>query len=632
MLAQMRKGAGSWVAKILMLLLVVSFGAWGIGDYVRTSNLTPPVAKIGKQEISALEFSDAMRREGQQLSRRIGQPLNREQMLQFGLDESVLAGLIAAKAYEQAAIQQGLTATAGVVRDYIMRADTFKGTNGQFDRLRYDAFLRNEGYSESMLVELVRRDLLREQLLGSLLSGVETMPTLAVDTILAFRLETRVADYIRIEAAKLPAPAAPSEAEIEEYYKANPARFSNPERRDISFVSFTPATRAGEIAVSDEEIKEEYEAHKADYVTPERRLVQQVVFNTEDEAKTARAAVLAGEDFIAMAARTRQLKPADAELGLLQKEQLPADLSGPAFALAQAGLTEPVKSAFGWHLLRVVEIKAGSVTPLAEVNDKLKQQVALQKAGDALLKLRPQVEDLIAGGAPLDEIAKVQKAKLTAVAGLDARGQDATGKAVEGLPTTQPAFLPEAFQLAEKVDPVILDQADGGFQLLQVMAIKPAAVKPLEEVRGDVVAALTAIKRSKAADQVAMQIAERLRAGGDLLKEAQALGVVAQTTPPLSRGGQPADKALSPSVVSLLFAAKQPGEVAVGPASTSGDAIVARLGRIVPADVAAVAAQRDRASQQLTQGLIGELEERYRKQVEANLGLSVNTAAKARAF
>lgn len=630
MLAQMRKGAGSWVAKILMLLLVISFGAWGIGDYVRTS--TPPVAKIGNQEISAVEFSDAMRREGQQLSRRIGQPLNREQMLQFGLDESVLAGLIAARAYEQAAIKQGLAATQGVVRDYIMRADTFKGTNGQFDRLRYDAFLRNEGYSESMLVELVRRDLLREQLLGSLLSGVEAMPTLAVDTILAYRLETRVADYIRIEAAKLPAPAAPTDAEIEEYYKANPARFSAPERRDIGFVSFTPTSRAGEIAVSEEEIKEEYEAHKADYVTPERRQVQQVVFNTEDEAKAARAAVLAGEDFVAMAARTRQLKPADVDLGLLQKEQLPADLSGPAFALTQAGIAEPVKSAFGWHLLRVVEIKAGSITALAEVSEKLRQQVALYKAGDALLKLRPQVEDLIASGAPLEDIAKAQKANLNTLAGLDARGQDASGKAIDGLPTTQPAFLGEAFQLAEKVDPVILDQADGGFQVVQVMAIKPATVKPLEEVRNEVVAALTAIKRSRAADQMAMQIAERLRAGGDLLKEAQALGVVAQTTPPLSRGGQPADRALSPSVVSLLFAAKQPGEVAVGPASTPGDAIVARLGRIVPADVAAIAAQRDRASQQLTQGLIGELEERYRKQVEASLGLSINAAAKARAY
>lgn len=632
MLDQMRKGAGSWVAKILMLLLVVSFGAWGIGDYIRTSAAVPPVAKVGNQEIRAEEFADAMRRESQQMARRLGQSLSREQMQQFGLDESVLNGLIAARAYEQAALKQGLAATPGVVRDYITRAETFKGTNGQFDRLRYEAFLRNEGYSEAMLVELVRRDLLREQLLGSLLSGVDAAPNVAVDAILAYRLETRMADYIRIEAAKLPAPAAPSDAEIEEYYKANPVRYSNPERRDIAWLSFTPAGLAGDIAVSDEEIAEEYEAHKAEYVTPERRQVQQVVFPSEEEAKAAQLAVAGGEAFAAMAERTRQMKLADIELGLVQKEQLPPELANAAFALSAPGLADPVKSAFGWHLIRVAEIKPGSVTPLSEAKDKLRQQVALLKAGDALLKLRPMVEDMIAGGAPLEEIAKAHKASLHAQAGLDARGQDAAGKLVENLPATTPPLLTEAFQLGEKADPIILEQSDGGFQLLQVSAIKPSSVKPLAEVKAEVVAALTASKRAKAADQLAMQIGERLRAGGDLLKEAQALGVVAQTTPPLSRSGAPADKALSPTVVSLLFAAKQPGEVAVGPAATAGDAIVARLGRIVPADMAAIAAQRDRASQQLTQGLIGELEERYRKQVETGLGVSTNAAARARAF
>lgn len=632
MLAQMRKGAGSWVAKILMLLLVVSFGAWGIGDYVRSSNSIPAVAKIGRQEISAAEFSDALRREGQQLSRRIGTVMTREQMQQFGLDESVLNGLIAARAYEQQALKQGLAATSGVVRDYITRADTFKGTNGQFDRLRYETFLRNEGYSEAMLVELVRRDLLREQLLGSLLSGVETMPVLAVDSVLAYRLETRAADYIRLEAAKLPAPAAPTDAEIEEFYKANAPRFTTPERRDLAWVAFTPAALAAEIAVSDEEIAEEYEAHKGNYIEPERRQVQQVVFNTEDEAKAARQAVLGGEDFLAMAQRTRQLKETDVSLGLVQKEQLPPDLSAPVFALAQPGVAEPVKSAFGWHLLRVTQIQPGKTTTLAEVKEQLRQQVALHKAGDALMKLRPQVEDMIAGGMPLADIAKTHKIAVSTQAGLDARGSDAAGKPVETLPQTQPAFITEAFQLAEKVDPLILDQNDGGFQLLQVTAVKPAAVKPLAEVRDEAAAAVTAAKRGKAADQLALQIAERLRAGGDLLKEAQALNLVVQTTPPLSRGGQPADRALSPTVVSLLFSAKQPGEVAVGPASSGGDVIVARLSRIVPADIAAMAAQRDRTGQQLTQGLVGELEERYRKQIEASLGVTVNAAARQRAL
>ncbi len=632
MLAQLRKGSGSWIAKILMVLLVISFGAWGIGDYIRGSSAVPPVAKVGKLDITATEFADALRRQSQQLARRLGTSISREQMVQFGLDESVLNSLVAERAYEQAGRKLGLVTSAGVVRDYITRADAFKGSNGQFDRLRYEAFLRNENYSEAMLVELVRRDLLREQLLGSLLSGLDTAPNLAVDTILAYRLETRVADYFRIDAAKLPAPAAPTDAEIEEYYKANPTRYSNPERRDIAWISFSPAERTAEIPVSDEEIAEEYEAHKSAYVTPERRQVQQVVFPTEEEAKAAHKAVADGEDFAAMAERTRQMKAADIALGLVQKEQLPPELAGPAFAPAAPGLAEPVKTAFGWHVLRITEIQPGSTTSLAEAKDKLRQDVALHKVGDVLLRLRPMVEDMIAGGAPLEEIARAHKGVLHRLSGLDAAGRDAAGKPADGLPNTQPAFLAEAFRLAEKADPVILDQNDGGFQLLQVSAVTPTAVKPLAEVKTDVTAALTASKRSRAADQLALQIAERLRAGGDLMKEAQALGALVQTTPPLQRSGAPADRAFTPSLVSLLFAAKQPDEVAVGPASTGGDAIVAKLNRIVPADAAAVAAERQRTDQQLTQGMITELEEHYRRQVEAQLGVSVNAAARARAF
>lgn len=631
MLEQMRKGAGSWAAKILMLLLVVSFGAWGIGDYINRSNAIPPVAKVGRAEISAIEFSDAIRRESTNLQRRLGQALTREQMLQFGLDETVLNSLVAAKLYEINGSNIGVSAAPPVIRDYIMKAQVFRGANGQFDRLRYETFLRNEGYSEAMLVEMVRRDLLREQVLGSLLSGVENMPNTAVDAILTYRLETRIADYIRIEAAKLPAPAAPSDAEIDEFYKANPSLYTAPERRDIAYLSFTPQSLADAMAVSEGEIAEDYEAHKGDFVRPELRHVQQVVFQSEDDAKAAREAVSKGEDFVAMAARTRQLKPADIELGTVAQGQLPSELAGPVFALAQAGMAEPVKSAFGWHLARVVTIQPGSTVPLAEATPRLKQEIALRKASDALIKLRPQVDDLIAGGGSLAEIAKSQHVALVNVAGIDATGVDAAGKRAE-LPATQPAMLQEAFALSTDADPIILDSNDGGFHVLDVMEVKPSALRPLADVMQDVVRAIEGKRRAEAAQQRANQVAERLRVSGELLKEATAMNVLVQTTPPLARSGQPADRALSPALVSQLFAAKQPGEIVVGPGSAPGDVIVARLGRIVPADLAAVAAQRDATRQQLTQGVVADLEERYRAKLQAEIGVSVNAAARARAM
>jgi len=636
MLEQMRKGAGNWAAKILMVLLVISFGAWGIGDYITGRNAIPAVAKVGGREISANDFRDAMQRETANLQRRLGTSLTREQIQQFGLDESVLNGLISARLYEVAGEKLGLSTSPAVIREYILQADAFRGPSGQFDRLRYETFLRNEGFSEAMLVDLVRRDIMRDQMLGSLLSGIDGVPLVVADTLLMHRLETRVANYIRIDTSRLPAPPAATAEEIETFYKANAAQFSNPERRAIAWVSFATADFAARQSVSDAEIAEEYEAHKGDFQQEETRQVQQVVFTGEDEARAAFDAVQKGEDFIAMAARTRQLKPADIDLGVVTQRQLPAELAGPVFALPQPGIAAPVKSAFGWHLARVAVINPGSITPIADATPRLRAEISQRKASDALLKLRPQIEDMIAGGAALDEIARTHKAQLHALKDIDAQGKDPTGKDVPALPATQPALLATAFQLAENADPQILDQADGGFHVLDVTAMQPGAVRPLAEVQAEVAAAIALRKRAEAAELRANQVAERLRTSGELLKEAQALGVLAQTTPPLSRSGAPADKALSPAVVNQIFAAKQPGEVAVGPAAPGtgnpGDMIVARLTRIIPADLAAVAAERDRTRQQQAQSLVTDVEERLRRKLEAEIGVSVNAAARARAF
>lgn len=629
----MRKGAGNWAAKILMVLLVISFGAWGIGDYINRLNTIPPVAKVGGKEITALDFRDAVQREAANLQRRIGTTLTREQMQQFGLDESVLNGLISAKLYEQAGLKMGLSASPAVIRDYILQADAFRGPTGQFDRLRYETFLRNEGYSEAMLVDLVRRDIIRDQVLGSLLSGIEGVPLVVTDALLMHRLETRVASYIRIDAGKLPAPPAATAEEIETFYKANPAMFASPERRSFQWASFSITDFAESVAVSAEEIAEDYEAHKSEFVQPETRHVQQVVFPDEAEALAAYDAVTKGEDFAAMAARTKQLKPADIELGIVQKGQLPPELAEPVFAPAAPGVIRPVKSAFGWHLARVEKIQPGSVTSLADATPRLKKEIALRKAGDLLLKLRPQVDDMIAGGAKLDDIARTHKAKLHAAKDLDRAGRDLAGQAMDGLPTTQPGLLETAFQTADNSDPTILDQNDGGFQVLAVTSVQQAATKPLEAVRGEVVAAIDLRKRTEAAETRASQLAERLRASGDLLKEAQALGVVMQTTPALARSGAPADRALTPGLVNRLFAAKETGEIVSGPAaSNNGDMIVARLMRIIPADTAAIAAQRDRTRQQQAQSLVTDIEESFRKKLEAEIGVRIDAAARARAL
>src|SRR3546814_20832878 len=118
-----------------------------------------------------------------------------------------------------------------------MNAPAFRDPAGQFNRLAFESYLRNEGYSEGMLVAVLRGDLARTRLLGSLFGTVTGAPQLMTYTVLGYRLERRLAEYVVIDAAKLPPPAVPADDKIEDYYKANPKAVTAPERRDLPWSS-----------------------------------------------------------------------------------------------------------------------------------------------------------------------------------------------------------------------------------------------------------------------------------------------------------------------------------------------------------------------------------------------------------
>lgn len=635
MLQQMRSGAASWVAKGLMVLLVISFGAWGIGDYITNFGSSAPVAKVGDAEISQLEFSDAWRRELSGLQRRFGGNFNAEQARQLGLDETVLNRLIEDQLYRQAAKGIGIAITEDDVRQAIVNAPAFKGVTGQFDRFAFENYLRNEGYSEATLVGILRQELARTRLLGSLFGSIETAPDAMVDRLLGYRLERRLIEFVVIDGSKLPAPAAPTDQQIEEYYKANPAAFTAPERRSLAWFQILPADRTESVEVTESELRDEYEANRRAYVTPERRTVEQVVFATEAEAKAAYEAVTKGEDFLAMAARTQKLKPEDVKLGTVTRDGLPAAIANAVFAQEPNKVGDPVTSPFGWHLVRVTAVEPGSTKSFDEAKAELRQQIATAKAIDSMGPLRAQIDDQIAGGATLEEIAKTQNIALQSAVKVDAQGQGSDGKPVENLPK-QPEFLAQVFDTALDSEPQIIDLPGGGLIVAAVTAVDPAAVKPLDTVKNDVVTALQQRARADAAAERARQIAERVRNGGDLAKEAAEIGSQVQLSAPLTRGGQPAERALSPTVVSAVFNARQPGEVVTGPAAGApgvapNSAIVARLSRIESADPAAIARQREQFAQQLAGGMTQDLVQQYRQELQKEIGVKVDPAARARA-
>ena len=322
MLAQMRRGASSLAAKILLLLLVGTFGLWGIGNRLYKTE-SRWVAKVGGHEITQVQFANEFRREIRDMQARFGAQIDVEQARQVGLANASLHRMVDKALLRQAVRDSGIVISDDVVRKNIDADPRFRGVGQRFDRNVFQAILRNNGYSEAQYVDEVRQQIALEQLLGSLSAGIGAVPAAMTDAAYRFRNERRVADYFILPLTAMPAIADPDEKVLEEFYNNQREIFTIPETRSITFVTLSPQAFAGSVTVSDDEIREEYAARRQEFETQAKREIQQLVFSNADAAKAARERILKGES-IGDVAKSTDRKSTRLNSSHIQKSRMPS--------------------------------------------------------------------------------------------------------------------------------------------------------------------------------------------------------------------------------------------------------------------------------------------------------------------
>lgn len=620
MLEQLRKGAGSWVARILLGLLIVSFGIWGVGDFIQGTQ-DRDVAKVGDTAITAQEFDQQYRRELQVWQQRLGLVIDNERARQLGLPDTTLQTMVQRALIDQEVARLGLAIGNDALVREIRNNPAFRNSFGQFDRFVFEQVLAQNGWGERAYVELLRRDTLRDHLLGAIEPAGLPAPSVLTDRVLAYREERRIAEVLTIAPQMLGQIAEPDQATLEQFHKDNAARFTVPELRRLSYVLVTPDALSSQVSVTDQEVQEEYEARRAEFEQPERRQVEQIVYPAEAEAKAAALRLAKGEDFAAVAKATRNLEAKDIALGSLLKTDLPGPVGEAAFALEKGKVSDPVQSPFGWHLVRVVDIAPGRTRPLAEVRDQMRQAVALRKAGDQTFRVANLLEDEVAGGGTLEQAADKLNLKVARIEAVDAQGRDAKGQ-----PVALPAlanFLPTAFQSAQGAEPRLTEANDGQAFMVRVDEVVPAALRPFAEVRAEVLEAWRQSQGDERTAARAREIADRLKEGGNFAALARGIGGEVRTTQPFTRTGQGAETGTSARLVAAVFAAKK-GDVVTASAGAGQGHLVARVADVRAYDPASDAAGRERLSRQLAEGIVQDLGQQYRAALESRYGVRIN--------
>jgi peptidyl-prolyl cis-trans isomerase D len=616
MLTSMRRGASGWIAKILFALLILSFGAWGIVDYLQPDP-DPVVITVGDTEIRSSTYRNQFSRSLDRLRQQIGSTVTQEFAVQMGLDNEVSDALINQQVLTREAERMGMVVNDDVLRAAIASDPTFQGPAGEFSRTRYEEVLFRSGMSEQRFLGDLAGRLVRDPLIAAA-TVAPPPPEGLVKAQNAFAGETRTAVILYRDHSTFPAPADPGETVLREAYQAEDNLYQQGELRDLSALILDPEQIAKGFAISDARVAEEYESRKGQYSRAETRNVAQLLFQDADAAARALARLQAGEDWVSVVDGSGGVA---AELGVLTKGQfLTPELADAAFAPSAPGAVGPVQSDFGYHVLLVKEISPESTTPLAEVRDEIAHSIALDMAVDELISRANAVEDSIAAGSSLEGAADAAGVPLSQFRGVSRTGQNAAGDRVEGLPP-EGQFLSVAFQTEENESSILTERPNGGYFIVRVDRVVPETKKPFDQVRAQVLADWQEAQRAEEAEQAANAVADRLSAGADPGAVAEESGFSMATPAAFTRAQTP--DPVTPDLGAAVFAASK-GETLVH--NDYGRVFVATV-TDVTAGQAAESAELDQLRQRIDRDRRLEIAQAFQRAIRARYDVEIDQAA-----
>jgi peptidyl-prolyl cis-trans isomerase D len=601
MLTSIRSKTSSMVVKILFALLIAAFALWGIGDIFRGDRTQKPVAEVGDFQYTQAEFRDDLRNAINQFSQSQGFAITAQQFAQLGGVNQLISRAVNQRLLEAFAQKEGLGVSQDTAVAEIQANPQFKNAQGQFDRSLFEVALDRSNLSEPAFVSMVRSDLVARSINSAMMGGV-VVPDALVKEVYLQTQQQRTADVLLVPVSAMTGIADPDDATLQKYQKDHADQYKAPEYRAASVVELSPEDVASTIAVSDDEIAAQYEAQKAQFSTPETHEVEQVVVQDQATADKIEQAIKGGTDY---KDAVKQITGGDpVPLGKVTKDKLPKEIADAVFAVPAGGTSAPLTSPFGIHIAHILSVQPATTKSLAEVKDQIKHQIAIGKAGDVLDSTVKQLDDTLAGGASLEEAANKLKLKLKKLDAVDETGKDAKGQDVGLTPDTlKLIFSTDAGNLSQ-VTPL----ANGGYAVAQVTGVTPPADRPFDQVKDQVKADWLADARKTAADAKAKEIADKVKAGGDLNAEATALGQTVKHSTAFTRAKGDPDNLIDTSFAAAIFDAKL-GQPVIG--DSKDGPVVAKVTAITPPDPAAHPNDVDNLSKQLLGQLRNDLAEQF---------------------
>ncbi|MDE0530951.1 MAG: SurA N-terminal domain-containing protein [Albidovulum sp.] len=496
-----RSKSANLLVYVLVGLLVLGLAGFGIGNFTST---VQSIGSVGDEEITVQEYAQVLQGEINRFQARTGQVPSLFEIQQFGLDQVALRGVVLNASLDNEANRIGVSVGDKTVVEELRQSDRFKGTDGAFDVSAYEFALERLGLTAGEYDDIIREEKTR-LLLQQAAGGSLQVPDAYTETLMSYFLEKRTFEWADMAVESVMSQVSEvSDAEVKAFYDEHEANFTVPETKQITYAWLTPDMIADQASVSDSEVRDLFEEKSSIYVVPERRIVERLVFSSRSAAEAALSRIESGAIDFEGLIQEKGLTPEDVNLGTVEREELALEGGEVVFALTEPGIAGPAESKFGPALFNVLAVLNAQATEFESVRAELEAELALENARLDIADSLEDIEDRLAAGATLEELAAETDMQLASID----FNSDSEGEIAE--------FF-EFRQVAEAVDasdfPELSELDNGGVFAIRLDGVLPPRLKPLSEVRSEAETEAFREKARKLAIETAENFESELEGG-----------------------------------------------------------------------------------------------------------------------
>ncbi|QLC72500.1 SurA N-terminal domain-containing protein [Pseudomonas sp. LPB0260] len=574
MLQNIRDNSQGWIAKTIIGLIVVLLAFTGVEAIFTSTSNSQNAAEVNGEKVSLNQLVQAVEMQRRQLLQQLGKDFDASLLDEKLLREAALKGLIERTLLLQAAGDADFAFSEQALDQLILQTPEFQ-VEGKFSAERFDQVIRQLGYSRLQF----RQMLAQEMLIGQLRAGLAGSAFVTDAQVEAFaRLEKQTRDFAMLKVPADTAAVQLSEDDVKAYYEAQAAQFMSPEQVVLEYVELTKDAFFEQVEVSDEDLQSAYQSEIANLAEQRRaaHILVEVSDSLSDEQAKAKIEgvqkrLQQGEDFAALAKEfSDDLGSAGegGDLGYAGQGVYDPAFEEALYALGENQVSAPVRSEFGWHLIKLLGVQAPEVPSLASLKDKLVRDLKARQVEQRFVEAAKQLEDLAFEASDLDQPAEEL--------GLEIKTSEAFGReGGEGLTANrqviQAAFSEDALEDGRNSSTIELDP--NTVVVVRVKEHKKPEQLALDQVSDSIRAHLTQVRASEAAKAKGEELLAALRDG-------QTPAEQAQTWQPVEAATR-SQEGVEPSVLQAVFRMPKPVDAGqptfAGVGLGNGDFVLIRL-------------------------------------------------------